>query len=146
MSSIELTEYGDVVFGEVDEYGNAVFDSLTEYGVCVYRLFELSAVDGITLSDTVSALYTERPAALPAPHYTLELRDSSDNLVAILHNAYAISYERDMNRPAILLFALPTGDTKASLITHATEICLRNYDTGEIVEKFKLNIREDEQC
>lgn len=82
----------------------------------------------------------------PARKYTLELRDANnDDLVAVLENAYNIVYEQGTNQAPTLFFSIPTDDAKADDITSAHEIWLRNYETGELVGKFRLNKREDKR-
>jgi len=75
--------------------------------------------------------------------YIVELRDSSGNLVNILQNAYRIAYAETVNAPATLDFAIPADDSKTAGLTRANEIWLRNYDTGTVVKKFRLNLRRD---
>lgn len=80
-----------------------------------------------------------------ARKYTLELRDSSDDLVAILENACQIRYEEATNRAPTLIFDIPTDDSKADNISSAHEIWLKKYDTDTLVGKFRLNKREDKR-
>ena len=80
---------------------------------------------------------------LGGPRYTVELWDASGNLVAVLQNAYIIQYEQSTNLAPTLLFDIPADDAKTTDITTANEIWLRDYETDTVVEKFRLNRRED---
>lgn len=74
--------------------------------------------------------------------YIVELRNSGD-LVSILDDAHEVCYTETVNEPATLSFAVPTD--KASGLTRANEVWLRNYSTGVVVKKFRLNLRRDER-
>ena len=80
--------------------------------------------------------------ALP---YTVELRDGSSNLMAILHNASGISYVQLVNSPHLLSFTLPGDDGKLSHLVKANEIWVRRSDTGVLLKRFLLNKRRDER-
>lgn len=85
-------------------------------------------------------------ATSPAPTrlgYVLELHDSDGTLVAILHEAYDISYIQLLNAPHSLSFAIKSDDSKLTHLTLAREIWLRKYATGAVVHKFKLTGRAD---
>ena len=79
-----------------------------------------------------------------AAKYILEIHQASTgDLIAILNNAHEISFSEAVKEAPTLSFALPADDAKAVNITKANEIWLRNYETGEIVKKFRLNLRRD---
>ncbi len=78
-----------------------------------------------------------------ARKYIIELHSSDLKLIAVLENAYAISYTEGINEAPTLSFNLPTDDDKAVNITKANEIWLRNYDTGVIINKFGLTFEGD---
>lgn len=71
--------------------------------------------------------------------YVVELRNGSGELIAILENAYNISYSQTINSPHLLTFNLPADDSKASNITLDNELWLRNICTDVVVRKFKLH-------
>lgn len=62
--------------------------------------------------------------------YYIEVRDSSDDLIARLENAYEIRYVAQVNAPHILEFKLPAWDTKATNLTLANEYWLIKDDEG----------------
>ena len=103
---------------------------------------ELEVGIDVLLLETGDALLLEEKL-LVALKYIVELRDSSGNLVNILQNAHEIAFAKALNEPATLAFALPADDAKASGIILANEVWLRNYDTGAIIKKFRLNLRRD---
>lgn len=78
-----------------------------------------------------------------ARKYTIELHSSDLKLIAVLENAYNISYTEVINEAPTLSFDLPADDVKAVNITKANEIWLRNYETGAIVNKFGLTLEGD---
>jgi len=75
--------------------------------------------------------------------YTIEVRNSDGDLVAILENAHAISYGQVINAPYSLSFDLPADDSKASNILLANEYWLRDNRTGTVVRKFRLQKKTD---
>jgi len=79
----------------------------------------------------------------PALPFILEARNSSDELLAILQNAYGIRLIEELNRPPMLDFNLPGDDDKLTHITKANRIWLRDYDTGTVLYKFVLGRRSD---
>jgi len=100
----------------------------------------VAVTDGIVFGE---ALVEISIAGVPPLGYILELRDSSDDLVAILENAYDIVYEQGTNQAPTLFFRIPTDDAKADDITSAHWIWLRSYPDNTLIEKFRLNKRED---
>lgn len=75
---------------------------------------------------------------IPNRAYTVEIRDSSGNLVNILENAHDISYTQEINAPYSLSFNVPSDDSKEANILLSNEYWLRDNNTGSIVKKFKL--------
>lgn len=84
-----------------------------------------------------------REVVIAALKYILELHDSNGNLVSILHNAYGISFSEATNEAPLLDFHIPADDSKAAGLIGANEVWLRNYVTGAVMKKFRLNLRED---
>ena len=80
---------------------------------------------------------------IPGLPYTLEIRDSSGNLVAILENAHNISYQQLINTPHVLQFDLPATDSKVSDVTLANELWLRDGRTNAVIRKFLLKRKWD---
>lgn len=80
---------------------------------------------------------------LAALDYVLELHNSDGDLVAILQNAYDISYAQMINSPYALTFALPADDSKSSNLILANEIWIRHSVTGTVVKKFRLAAKKD---
>lgn len=78
-----------------------------------------------------------------ARKYIIEVRDSSGDLVSVLHNAYGISFSEAINEAPLLDFSIPADDSKAADLTIANEVWLRNYKTGTIVKKFRPSHRRD---
>lgn len=78
-----------------------------------------------------------------ARKYIVEIHDSDGNLVAILENAHQVSYTQNLNNPHSLRLSIPSDDSKASNITLANEIWLRDYSSGTVVKKFKLSATRD---
>ena len=75
--------------------------------------------------------------------YILELHNGDGDLVSILHNAYGISFTEATNEAPLLGFSIPADDSKATDLTRANEVWLRNYKTGTVMKKFRLNFRRD---
>jgi len=75
--------------------------------------------------------------------YTIEVRDSSGNLLVVLENATGINLVEQLNRPPMLDFILPADDSKISHIDPDNEIWLRDYETGTLIRKFLLSRRSD---
>ena len=80
---------------------------------------------------------------LAARKYVIELHNSNDDLVAVLENAYGISYREAINEAPTLSFKLPADDTKATNIIKANEIWLRKYEDGSLVNRFRLTRKSD---
>ncbi|MDD4873403.1 MAG: phage tail protein [Dehalococcoidales bacterium] len=74
----------------------------------------------------------------PALKYTLEIRDSSGNLLAILENAYDRVYTQRVNEPQSLTFSIPAEDDKVSGLAKPNQIWLRDYSTGTLIKKFVI--------
>ncbi len=70
--------------------------------------------------------------------YTLEARDSSGNLLAILENAYNRVYTQRVNEPQSLTFSIPASDDKKANLTKPNQIWLRDYSTGTLIRKFVI--------
>jgi len=102
-------------------------------------VFNIVVTDGIVFGEVLGITIRGRPAQ----GFILELRDASGDLVAVLENAYDIVYEQGTNQAPTLFFSIPTDDTKADDITSAHEIWLRSYPDGTLIQKFRLNKRED---
>jgi len=79
----------------------------------------------------------------PELPYQLEARDTSDNLLAILKNAFDINYTKQLNAPHILKFSLPADDSKSTNVTLVNEIWLRDNYRHEVVRKFRLLNQRD---
>ena len=78
--------------------------------------------------------------------YILEIRDSSDNLVAVLENAFDISYIRTLNQIPQLDFSLPADDDKAANLVRANKIVLRETHSNTVIEQFRLlKLRDSRQ-
>jgi len=75
--------------------------------------------------------------------YTIEIRDSSDDLVSILENATDILYTEQLNKPPMLDFKIPSDDSKLDDIDRDHELWLRDYGTGTLICKFRLGRRND---
>jgi len=79
-----------------------------------------------------------------AASYVLEIHQASTgNLISILNQAYRINYSRAINEPALLNFNLPADDGKKSDLNLANEIWLRDYRTGTVLQKFRLDKVKD---
>jgi len=96
-----------------------------------------------SIFDDLLAFGSEELTPLSARKYIVELRNSDGDLVSILHNAYDISLSEAINEAPLLDFSIPADDIKAADLTRANEVWLRNYKTGAIVKKFRLNLRRD---
>ncbi len=83
------------------------------------------------------------PMPADALGFILEARDSSDELLAIFHNAFEIGLVEEVNRPPMLNFKLPSDDSKLAFVISANELWLRNYKTGALLYKFLLSKRKD---
>ena len=72
------------------------------------------------------------------PRYILEAHDSDGNLVAILENAYDISYTQELNKAWRLTFKMPSDDPKREdvLRNQAIQIWLRDYRGQDVERKF----------
>ena len=75
--------------------------------------------------------------------YTIEVRDSSGDLLAILENAFGIGLTEQLNRPPMLDFRLPADDSKIAYIDPDNEIWLRDYEQGTLKDKFLIARRRD---
>jgi len=78
-----------------------------------------------------------------AIRYILEVREPAGDLLAILNNAYDISYEYAPNEPSPFLFNLPADDDNRAYIASPNEVWLRDYKTGDLIRKFRLNKVKD---
>ncbi|MBA7586504.1 hypothetical protein ES708_28506 [subsurface metagenome] len=79
-----------------------------------------------------------------ALRYVLEIHQAlTGNLIAILNNAYGINFSETINETPTLRFELPGDDVKAADLVRDNEVWLKNYETGEIVLKFRLIFRRD---
>ena len=70
--------------------------------------------------------------------YTIEIRNGAGELLAILENAYGISYAQTINSPHSLTLDLPANDSKISNILLANECWLRDNRTDTVIHKFRL--------
>ncbi len=107
---------------------------------------ELERGIDVLLLETGDALllefeYIVQPAE--ALGFILEARNSSGDLLAILHNAFQIGLVEEVNRPPMLNFKLPSDDSKLAFVISANELWLRNYKTGALLYKFLLSKRKD---
>lgn len=85
--------------------------------------------------DVILINYPEKAA-----RYVLEIHEaSSDDLISILNQAYSIPFTRTVNEPATLSFRLPADDTKKADLNINNEIWLRDYETGNVIYKFRLD-------
>ena len=73
----------------------------------------------------------------------IEIHNTAGDLVQVLENAYGITYVQEINVPHYLKFSLPATDTKAVDITPTNEYWLRDYKTGAVRRKFRLQRRSD---
>ena len=82
---------------------------------------------------------------LSAFKYTIEIHNTSDNLIAVLENAHNIYYQESINKAPVLRFSIPADDDKEEYLVKANEIWLRNYEleVPEVVNKFRLSKRID---
>ncbi len=82
---------------------------------------------------------------LSAIKYTLEIHDTSGNLIAILQNAYDGVYTEAINAAPTLSFKIPGDDSKETNIVKANEFWLVDYvpETPTVVNKFRLSQRSD---
>jgi len=81
---------------------------------------------------------------VPLPFaYTVEIRDASANLIAMLENAHGIGYVQTINAPHSLKFSLPSDDGKLLNIILANQLWLRDCKTNEVVRKFQLQRKMD---
>lgn len=85
---------------------------------------------------------TDRYITLPFT-YTVEIRDASANLIAMLENAHGIGYVQTINAPHSLKFSLPSDDGKLVNIILANQLWLRSSKTGEVMRKFQLQRKMD---
>ena len=80
----------------------------------------------------------------PSPRlHILEVRNSSGELVAILENAYDLTWEQTLNQPPILMFSIPADDSKVANIVFGNELWLYRWGKKTILEKFRPGIVED---
>jgi len=104
------------------------------------QIYSLLVADGFTMSDAAQlALYVRELAR----KYIVEIHDGDGNLVAVLENAHQINYTQNLNNPHSLRFNIPSDDSKESNITLANELWLRDYSSGLVVKKFRLNQTRD---
>jgi len=82
---------------------------------------------------------------LSAIKYTIEVHDTSGNLVSVLQNAHSIFYSENINQAPVLRFSIPADDSKEEFLVKPYEIWLRDYEpeSPEIVNKFRLSKRVD---
>lgn len=80
---------------------------------------------------------------LPRLRYIIEIHETDGSLVAILHEAFNIGYIQVVNAPHVLTFEIKSDDDKLAYVTLGREIWLRNYETDEVVRKFRLQTQED---
>jgi len=82
---------------------------------------------------------------LSAIKYTIEVHDTSGNLVSVLQNAHSIFYSENINQAPMLRFSIPADDSKEEFLVKPYEIWLRDYEpeSPEIVNKFRLSKRID---
>jgi len=66
----------------------------------------------------------------------VEIRDSSGNLVSVLENVHAISYEHSLNKLGTMSFELPADDPKGQYLLPEHELWL--YHLGELIDVYKL--------
>jgi len=78
-----------------------------------------------------------------AAGFILEIRDSSDNLLAVLKDAYNVTLEETVNAPKVLSFMIPADNTKLTNLTRANELWVRNMRTGNVISKTRLTRRDD---
>lgn len=82
---------------------------------------------------------------LPLQLYSVEIHTIDGDLVAILKNAFAINYIKQVNAPHVLKFSLPATDLNIVDITLLHEYWLRNNKTGAVVRKFRLQGQRDKR-
>jgi hypothetical protein len=98
-----------------------------------------------TASTTVALDAIIAQAYAGALTFQLEVHNTDGDLVAILENAFGISYDARINQPHKLTFSIPAADSKQSDITLANEIWLRNLKTNTVVRKFRIQVTRDER-
>jgi len=76
--------------------------------------------------------------------YRIEVRNSSDELIQILENAYGMELTQAVNQPTQLTFSLPATDPKLHFVTKSNELWVREVDGDTILTKTKLLIQGDE--
>ena len=86
----------------------------------------------------VTQVYVEVDFRLPLIDETgfIEIRDSNGNLIAVLENVHAISYEHSLNKLGTMSFELPADDPKGQYLLPEHELWL--YHLGELVDVYKL--------
>jgi len=78
-----------------------------------------------------------------AAGFVLEIRDSSDNLLAVLKDAYNVTLEETVNAPKVLSFMIPADNAKLTNLTRANELWVRNMRTNTVISKTRLTRRDD---
>jgi hypothetical protein len=79
----------------------------------------------------------------PLQPYSVEIRTTDGNLVAVLKNAFKINYIKQINAPHVLKFSLPATDPNLVDIILGNEYWLRDNKTGDVVRKFRLQGQRD---
>ena len=97
---------------------------------------------GIPTGEAFGSMIVVKPLLYIA-RYIIEARDSSGNLLAVLKNAYGISLEETVNKPASLTFLSPADDDKLSFFTRANEIWVRDVENNTVLEKIRMQYQED---
>ena len=99
---------------------------------------------GIISAEAFGNLVTTKPL-LYIQRYTIEVHDSSGNLLVILKDTYGISLEERINESPILTFLSDPSDTKLSYITRANEIWVRDVENNTVIAKTRLMRRDDDR-
>ena len=80
---------------------------------------------------------------VPPSIYTIEVRDSSGQLLGVLKNAYKIELTETLNAPKQLTFFSPADESKLSSITRAAELWVRDVKNNVVLAKTRLERRDD---
>jgi hypothetical protein len=75
--------------------------------------------------------------------YTIEIHDSSGNLLAVLKDTYGIVLEEQINAPIRVTFMSRADDDKLSYLTRANEIWVRDVENDTVLVKTRLQRDED---
>jgi len=69
----------------------------------------------------------------------IEVHEPTGELIAFLNQAYSPSYQVALNEPSQLNFKIPADDAKKVCLATPNEVWLRDYQSGEVIKKYRLN-------